>query len=367
MSTIEKAAARLVKKKANAKPATEQRQDIDSPMMPAPVVVEKAEATNRVETTNKVDPTNAVSDGAHQENRSAETRDTQPVQLRADGQLAGASRDDTSVSRPAPDSGDTTSHSHDGYITSCELDFEWLKENGFLVPGHGNEKQSQEFRRIKRQLLVNIRTRTDLEKPPNLIFITSALPDEGKTFVSMNLALSLAHELDKEVLLIDADAAKGDLSKWMDIHGEPGLVDQLVEGNGYGESAIIETNVDRLSVMSCGKRRDNLDELYASKLMETLLDGLAKRLPNRIVVVDGPPLLATTEAAVLSSIMGQSVLVVAANATPVSAAEHAASMLQHSQLVSALLNKTDQLADVASYGYGYGYGQDAETEAASRK
>jgi exopolysaccharide/PEP-CTERM locus tyrosine autokinase len=246
---------------------------------------------------------------------------------------------------------------------TCELDFEMLAENGFLVPGHDNPQQSQEFRRIKRPLLLNQQPKiaAELPLPTNVIFITSAMPGEGKTFVSLNLALSLAAELDKRVLLIDGDAAKQDLSRWMGIAEQPGLVDLLTSGKPYAESSIIDTNVERLQVMPCGSMADNLDELYASRLMDTLLSGLASFDSNRILIVDGPPLIATTEAAVLARRMGQVVLVVEANKTPQSAVEQAAAQLESCQLVSTLLNKATGSSNAGyGYGYGYGYGQHAK-------
>ena len=244
-------------------------------------------------------------------------------------------------------------------LQTCELDFPWLAENGFLVPGHENPKQASEFRRIKRPLLLNTQPSIAQAQqlPANTILVTSSLPGEGKTFVSLNLALSLAAELEKSVLLIDGDAAKGDLSRWMGIDGEPGIVDLLAEGQGYGESAIVDTNVDQLQVMPCGTRADNLDELYASSLMATLVSGLASYDSNRIVIVDGPPLMATTEASVLARCFGQVVLIVAANETPQSVVEQAASQLADCQLVSMVLNKSITTTG-GSYGYGYGYGDE---------
>ncbi len=244
---------------------------------------------------------------------------------------------------------------------TCELDFPMLLENGFLVPGHSNLSQNQEFRRIKRPLLLNMQTqiRAEQPKPTNIIYVTSALPAEGKTFVSLNLALSLAGELDLSVMLVDGDATKGDLSRWMGIYSERGLVDLLTSSNRDAESAVIGTNVDRLSVMPCGNRTDNLDELYASDLMSNLIDNLANHDTNRVIVVDGPPLLATTEAAVLAQLMGQTVVVVEANKTPQAAVEKAIGQLEGAQLVSLLLNKADGTT-TSDYSYGSGYGSGKE-------
>ncbi len=307
MSTIEKAAAKLVSKKKTIPPSDKDTENHAAEM--DTISVEVAEIGNKVDVNEAINGATAI---IHQ---------------------------------------------------TCELDFELLAENGFLVPGHDNHQQSQEFRRIKRPLLLNQQPKVaaGLPLPTNIIFITSAMPGEGKTFVSLNLALSLAAELDKRVLLIDGDAAKQDLSRWMGINEQAGLVDLLVSGQPYGESAVIDTNVDRLQVMPSGAMVDNLDELYASHLMDTLLSGLASFDPNRILIVDGPPLIATTEASVLAQRMGQVVLVVEANKTPQSAVEQAASQLAGCQLVSTLLNKATGSANTAyGYGYGYGYGHQAK-------
>lgn len=240
---------------------------------------------------------------------------------------------------------------------TCALDFPWLAENGFLVPGHDNRQQALEFRRIKRPLLLNTqKVASERNKiPSNLIFVTSALPSEGKTFVSLNLALSLAAEVDRTVLLIDGDVAKGDLSKWMGIHEETGLADMLVERKKDAQEMVFGTNVNRLEVLPCGRLIDNLDELFASELMDDVIEDLTKKFPNRILVVDGPPLLATTEAAVLAHQMGQVVLVVEANKTPQAAVKQAAAQIETCQNVSVLLNKAHR-SESSGYGYGYGYG-----------
>ncbi len=312
MSTIEKAAARLV---------------------------EKAKAAPKSSVTGVVDSAAEIEDTAV---------DVVEVAVQ-DSVIADAGNSQVSSS---PISQDTEK--------ACELNFPWLAENGFLVPGHTSMVQAQEFRRIKRSLLLNLRPRIaeKLPIPPNLIFVTSSVPAEGKTFVSMNLALSLSAELDKHVLLVDGDPAKGDLSRWMGIHAETGLVDLLSGDRSNGESAVIDTNLERLRVMPCGVARENLDELYASSLMSALVHGLARHDPDRIIVVDGPPLLATTEAAVLARLMGQVVMVVEADKTPLSAIEEAVILLEECQKVSLLLNKTSH-AQKSTYGYGYGYGNTA--------
>ncbi|MGK0261303.1 MAG: protein-tyrosine kinase [Candidatus Azotimanducaceae bacterium] len=330
MSTIQKAAARLVKK-----PSGSGKKD------------------NKTDNTAEVDSTHAL--------REFNTSETEPNQTSA---FPGVSRPAHQYRDELQDQQtDQTSVDEGIYTNSCELDFPWLEENGFLVPNHNNHKQSQEFRRIKRPLLANLRRQDkEYKNPTNVIYVTSALPQEGKTFVSLNLALSLAGELDRSVLLVDGDAAKGDLSRWMGIYDEHGLVDMLSSGKDNVEASTIETNVDRLSVMPCGKRTENLDELYASDVMKSLVAQLANSVEDRIVVIDGPPLIATTEAAVLATLMGQTIVVVEAGKTPQAAVEQAVGQLEECQLVSMLLNKVSSSSQDA-YGYGYGYGAEPKQTA----
>ena len=240
---------------------------------------------------------------------------------------------------------------------TCELDFAWLAENGFLVPGHSDEQHALEFRRIKRPLLLNTqRVKAEREKyPANLILVTSSLPAEGKTFVALNLALSLAAEVDRTVLLIDGDVATGDLSRWMGIYEEPGLADLLVAGKRNTDGLVFETNVDRLEVLPCGRLTENLDELFASEFMDDFMGSLARQSTQRILVVDGPPLLATTEASVLAHHMGQIVMVVEVNKTPQVAAQQAVDQIKDCKNVSVLLNKVTRSEATTRYGYGNGY------------
>lgn len=343
MSTIEKAAARLVRKPV-APTTVEAESQVARVSTQAPAPVEEVAGASEV--AQAAEESHAES--SSQSSVSAETDTAQ--------RLVKPSAADTPVAGKIQNRATS-----DGFTKSCELDFDWLSEIGFLVPGHEDRALSQEFRRVKRPLLLNLQTRIQEQhtRPTNLIYLTSALPNEGKSFVSLNLALCIAGELDKSVLLVDGDAAKGDLSRWLGIHDQPGLVDLLVANNAYAESSVIDTNVDRLSVLSCGHHAPNLDELYASNCMTEMLKGLASRDPNRVVIIDGPPLIPTTEAGVLAMHMGQCVMVVEADRTRQTAVSSAVKQLQNCQLVSVVLNKAPSMGAL-DYGYGYGYGYEYE-------
>jgi len=251
----------------------------------------------------------------------------------------------------------------------CDIDLSHLVERGYLRPGEGRSQLAQEMRRIKRPLLLNMQkqaAKPDLLPPANLIMVTSALPGEGKTFISINLAISIAAELDRRVLLVDADVAKGDITDQLGIHAHRGLSDLLHETNYVSEDGVLTSNVERLSILAAGGNTDHVDELYASELMEEICSRLAAEDPDRVVLFDSPPLLATTEAAVLARLMGQVVMVVEANKTPQDAVSQAVHNLEGCANVSLLLNKTTQ-RDAGNYGYGYTRSQRRPAEARSPK
>ncbi|HEY5647826.1 MAG TPA: AAA family ATPase [Pseudomonadales bacterium] len=241
----------------------------------------------------------------------------------------------------------------------CDIDLSSLAEKGYLMPGEGKSQLAQEMRRIKRPLLLNLQRDKAVAAggpPANLIMITSSLPGEGKTFISINLAISLAAELDRRVLLVDADVSKGGITEQLGIQVHRGLSDLLYETSYLSEDGVLTSNIERLSILPAGGNTDQIDELFASELMGTITRALADADPDRVVLFDAPPLLATTEAAVLARHMGQVVVVVEANKTPQDAVAHSVAQLEGCSNVSLILNKTSQ-RDVGIYGYGYGYAQ----------
>ena len=249
----------------------------------------------------------------------------------------------------------------------CDIDLTVLAEKGYLVPGEGRSQLAQEMRRIKRPLLLRIQKAqaTQTSAPPaNLIMLTSSLPGEGKTFIAINLAISLSAELDRRVLLVDADVSKGGLTEQLGIPAHRGLSDLLYETNYSSEDAVLTSNIERLSILPAGGNTDQIDELFASELMSVITRELAATDPDRVVLFDAPPLLATTEAAVLARHMGQVVLVVEANRTPQDAVTHSVPQLEGCANVSMILNKTSQ-RDTGAYGYGYAQGKRRPAEASS--
>lgn len=231
------------------------------------------------------------------------------------------------------------------------LDLQRLARIGYLVPANRRSALAEEFRHFKRGLVRQARSQEAVAQRLSLIMMTSSVPGEGKTFCAINLALSIAMEVDTSVLLVDADAARADLPKRLGFAAQRGLLDLLGDSALALDDVVLATNVPKLSLLPCGESSGDTTELFASEAMGRLLLTLAARSPGQIVIFDGPPLLATSEAKVLASRLGQVVLVVAASTTPRSAVAMALAELESCPKVVALLNKAAEPAIPADYGY----------------
>ncbi len=216
------------------------------------------------------------------------------------------------------------------------IDRNRLAAAGMLVPGGPITPLAEEFRMVKRQLLLTARGVAGVDADrARMILVCSAQPDEGKTFCAINLALSMAAEKDVEILLVDADFAKPDVSKRLGMGEGPGLLDALA-GQIDVESCIVDTDVPQLAILPAGTRSVSDTELLASDGARAMLDGLAAANPRRIVIFDSPPALAASPASVLALHVGQTMMVVRADRTSeedVRAAVAALDGCEHIQLV----------------------------------
>ena len=236
------------------------------------------------------------------------------------------------------------------------LDLDDLHKQGYITPRLSDTPLTNSFRMIKRPLL-NIARGKGNASPgnPNVIMISSSLSGEGKSFIAINLAISIAMERDKHVLLIDADVVKPTHQKVFGLGDRDGLTDLLLGRVRDMSDVIFKTNIPSFSVMVAGRIVDHVTELLASQAMEDFIEEIAGRYPDRIIIVDSPPLLMTTEASVLAPLMGQVVLVVEAEKTLRHQVEMSLGLLSN-EVTFLVLNKMRGADDGGGYGY-YGYGQ----------
>lgn len=234
---------------------------------------------------------------------------------------------------------------------SVDIDWSVLASAGTLPPPEQERQILGQFRKIKRPLIRRA-FEHDPKYPrnPRLIMIASALPGEGKTFSTVNLALSMARERDTEVLVIDADVAKPQLSSLFGVSNEPGLMDALLDASIDPSGLVIATDVERLHVLSAGQVRDDTaTELLSSARMREIVERIATAWPNVIVLFDSPPLLLTTEAHALANIVGQIMLVVRAGVTERHAVQEALELLPEGTETGLVLNQSHS-------GHSDGYG-----------
>lgn len=229
-----------------------------------------------------------------------------------------------------------------------------LIKSGLLAPLDHAVHIADEFRRIKRPLISNT-TRPEALDHVNVIMITSALPDAGKTFCSMNLALSISLERELNVLLVDADVAKRHITRELGLAEAPGLTDLLLDESLPVEESLVRTDMNDIQVLPAGHGHPQATELLASDRMSEIIHELASRYTDRIILVDSPPLLITSEAQALASQVGQIALVVEAGKTTQQSLLQTLEVLDHDKAINFILNKSRHSSQFGYYGGDYGY------------
>ena len=233
-------------------------------------------------------------------------------------------------------------------------------ERGMLVPGAPIGALVEEFRLVKRQLLTTargVRVRSgDLSRT---ILVTSAQPDDGKTYCALNLAISMAAERDLEILLIDADFAKPDVMARLGLSEGRGLLDVLADPQVELESCVVRTDIPHLSLLPCGTKSNADTELVASARTGELIAQLLAADPRRVLIFDSPPVLAASPAAALAHHAGQVMLVVRADRTSESDLREAIDLLDGCEDIQLLLNAVSFAPGGRRFGSYYGQQEDA--------
>ena len=249
---------------------------------------------------------------------------------------------------------------------TVRLDFRALRQNGLITPDNMTSAISNEFRGIKRRLLQKVRDPQTRAAVSNLIMVTSSLPGEGKTFSSINLALSLAAERGLQVLLIDADVIRPSVGNMFVAPPAEGLTD-LLTGKVSHVSDVLHrcSDIPNLAVIFAGNPCANTPELISSGKMANLCKELSARYPDRVIVLDTPPVLASSEPAILASYVHHLVMVVAADQTDRHQLRKSLESVASCQSVSLLFNKAPSWNEqeyVAYYGYANPGSQTAHAE-----
>ena len=236
------------------------------------------------------------------------------------------------------------------------IDEETLIHGGLLAPLDQAIPVADEFRRIKRPLIENVAIQpVGFGDHMNLIMVASPYPGAGKTFCSVNLAASISLERELNVLLVDADVAKPHISREFGLEGRPGLIDVLESDHKSVESVLVRTDINNIQVLPAGSKHSQSTELLASERMAEVAKELATRYADRIIILDSPPLLITSEAQALAKQVGQIALVVECGETTRKDLQDTLDLLNPDKAINLILNKAMYKQGGGYYGGSYGF------------
>ncbi|WP_102797851.1 XrtA-associated tyrosine autokinase [Bowmanella denitrificans] len=264
---------------------------------------------------------------------------------------------DTTEQSAASQASQKVSQDDDKVIFELALD-----ENNFVSATSARTKINEEFRTIKRKVLNNAfgplaKTLTN----PNILMVTSCNPHEGKTYNAINLALSIALEQDKTVLLVDADVLRPNVMRTLKQKTPNGLMEYLLGEVEDVADVIYHTNIETLRIIPAGKSHHLSTELLASEKMQETVQEFATRYPDRVVIFDTPPMLGVNETAILANLAGQAVIVVEEGRTKLTDIQSAVEALNPDMAKGFIVNKA-QRSKRDDYGYGYYYHQRQEAD-----
>jgi protein-tyrosine kinase len=247
----------------------------------------------------------------------------------------------------------TTLSKGNNVTSTIQIDFEMLEKKGFVSTNSQRQLINEEFRAIKRKLLDNaFGPLSKSLKNSNIIMVTSSRPGEGKTFTAINLALSIALEKDKTVLLVDADVLRPNVMKTLELERKQGLMEYLLGENQDISEVMYKTNLDNLRIIPAGQSHHLSTELLASEKMFEAVEEFANRYTDRVVIVDTPPLLGINETAILANLAGQALVVTEESKTKLVDVEEAVKQLNPEMAIGFVVNKSEK---VNTKGLGYGY------------
>lgn len=233
-----------------------------------------------------------------------------------------------------------------------------LREQGMIVPEGAVSGLLEEFRIVKRHLLLQAAElrREGAGPAAQRVLVCSPHPGEGKTYCAVNLALAMAAEKESEVILVDADFAKPSILSALGLPGGPGLMDALADPSIDVADCVLGTDVPGLWVLPAGEATTSDSEYLSASRAKAVLDRLSEGAPNRIVIFDSPPALAASPAAELAKFVGQALLIVRADQTAQGAVEDAVKLLSACPNIQLLLNGVQFSPSGRRFGAYYGYG-----------
>jgi protein-tyrosine kinase len=230
------------------------------------------------------------------------------------------------------------------------IDLGRLAAQGYLTPMLSDRALAEQIRVIKQAVLKNVEVAGERGLRRNLVLVTSSTSGEGKTFVSMNLAMSLAMEVDRHALLVDADVLRPSVLQRYAIEPCLGLMDLAARPDLDVSDVLLRTNVPKLSLLPAGQPDQKSPELLSSAYIDTLLTELSERYADRLVIFDAPPVLVSSGTRHLATRVGQVIMVVQADEADARTVAQAFEAVKACPIVSSVLNRSS-LPDAGVYDY----------------
>lgn len=220
------------------------------------------------------------------------------------------------------------------------LDPERLRARGLYPPARFASCLQEEYRAIRREIIAASREKIgSADKPVGpIVVLTSALPGEGKSYTSLNLALSIASEDLHDVLLIDADTVRRTISIACGLTDRPGLLELLADSAAGLSERVYPTTIPRLFVLPAGTRTSGSADLICAGRVGPLFDSIRSAMIGHFVIVDSPPILLSSDTSVLTDVAGQVLLVVRAGRSLQDSVKDAVTRIRESIPVGVVLN-----------------------------
>ncbi|MEO5374835.1 MAG: XrtA-associated tyrosine autokinase [Alphaproteobacteria bacterium] len=242
---------------------------------------------------------------------------------------------------PRPQSSRPMSRQAPAARAVATIDQTGLHLAGYVTPRSDRTRVGEEFRIIKRPLLARAFAPVrDHGGRDRAIMVTSAHKGEGKTFTTINLAMSIATEPDVHVLLVDGDPLGHGLRERLGIQAERGLVDLLADESLDLADVLVRTDIPNLSIVPSGRIHPHAHELLASRRMATVFREIIQRYADRVILIDTPPVLASSEPAVIAMHAGQAVMVVEHARTSRRAVERSLALIGACPSIGFVLNRS---------------------------
>jgi len=207
--------------------------------------------------------------------------------------------------------------------------------------------EAEQFKILRSNLLFPVSG-----NPPRSVMVTSPLPGEGKSFVASNLAISVALNINRHVLLMDCDLRRPCIHTRFGFGDGPGLTDYLANGKSLSD-LLIRTSIDKLTILPAGRPPDNPSELLSSERMSELLAEATARYHDRLIILDSPPPSLTAETSVLARWVDGVVIVIKQGETPREGVSDVIDKMGRDKIIGAIMNNFEVYSS-RYYGKYYG-------------